>query len=251
MEQPFTGAYAQYYDALFPLDTKELFFYHALLKRNPGPALEIGCGTGTLMIALRALGCDVHGLDCSQAMLERAVQKAHQTGIAVPLYHQAVETMHVPHAFQTIFISSCSFMFITDVQTAQQTLHRLYDQLMPGGQLIITSFLPYQEMMSGLLERQCIHDVVLDEQSQLTVYQTIDYDGARQLRQCVLDCELWRSGTVHKHEQHRFMYRWYGVEELMALIKAADFSDGVAYGDYQMHPVVADTETVIIVAIKK
>lgn len=250
MEQPFTGLYAQHYDVLFPLDTDELFFYQALLKRSPGWVLEIGCGTGTLLIGLCAFGCDVHGLDCSKPMLTRAAHRAHQAGIAIPLYHQACEELNLPCQFQSIIVSSCSFMFVTDYHQAQQTLQRLYKHLAPGGQLITTSFLPYQEMMSGQFERHCIRDVALDASSQLTVYQTVDYDHVRQLRTCVLDFELWRAGIVHQQEQQSFLYRWYGVNELIAMVKAAGFGDITVYGDYQLQPIAADTETVIVVAHK-
>jgi SAM-dependent methyltransferase len=251
MRQPFLGLYATYYDALFPLDETELQFYRYFLQCNPGPALEIGCGTGSLLCALGREGFAVHGLDCSEPMLTIAARKAHQAGIYPDLYHQALETCDVARAFKTIYISSCSFMFITDHVQAQQTLARLYEQVLPGGQLIITSFLPYQEMMSGVLGRQCIHDVALDGQSQLTVYQTVAYDHARHVRTCNLDFELWRSGALCTHEHHTFFYRWYGVEELVAMIKAAGFSDVVTYGDYQLQPIVADAETLIVVARKK
>jgi len=250
MQQPFVGLYATYYDVLFPLDETELNFYCHWARHAQGPVLEIGCGTGNMLCALARNGFEVHGLDCSKPMLDLAARKAHESGLSLQLHHQALEALALPHTFSMISVSSCSFMFLTDYVQAQQTLTRLYDHMSLGGYLLISSFLPYQEMMSGVSGRQCIHDITLDDQSQLTVYQTVTYDSVHHTRTCVLDFELWCSGTIHQQEQHAFLYRWYGVEELMTMIKAAGFCDVAAYGDYQTLPLAADAETVIVVARK-
>ena len=48
---------------------------------KPGKALEIGCGTGTNVILLDALGFDVVGLDISPTAIERAAAKAREVGV--------------------------------------------------------------------------------------------------------------------------------------------------------------------------
>ena len=47
-------------------------FYLEEAKASDGPVLELGCGTGRLVIPLLETCLEVHGLDASAAMLEVA-----------------------------------------------------------------------------------------------------------------------------------------------------------------------------------
>ena len=56
----------------------DMSFYLEEAKAGGGPVLELGCGTGRLLIPLLSTGHDVHGLDSSSAMLEVARRKREQ-----------------------------------------------------------------------------------------------------------------------------------------------------------------------------
>jgi SAM-dependent methyltransferase len=50
---------------------------------GPGPALELGIGTGRVALPLAARGVEVHGIDASAAMVERL--RAKPGGEAIPV----------------------------------------------------------------------------------------------------------------------------------------------------------------------
>ena len=80
MSQVF-DAYAAYYDLLYrDKDYRgEVAYLNRLLEKHaPGSRslLELGCGTGGHALQLARLGHAVHGIDCSETMLERARQEA-------------------------------------------------------------------------------------------------------------------------------------------------------------------------------
>jgi len=50
---------------------------------GPGPALELGIGTGRVALPLAARGVEVHGVDASAAMVERL--RAKPGGEAIPV----------------------------------------------------------------------------------------------------------------------------------------------------------------------
>ncbi len=72
----------QVYDSLtlaeWETSQKDVPFYLAEARIAGGPLLELGCGTGRLLIPLLSTGFEVSGLDASAAMLEVAKQKREQ-----------------------------------------------------------------------------------------------------------------------------------------------------------------------------
>jgi SAM-dependent methyltransferase len=71
---------AKYYDAAYAAksDLVDLPFYLDLAKKSRGPVLEIGCGTGRVLLPIARAGIEIHGVDYSWAMLR--VLKSHLAG---------------------------------------------------------------------------------------------------------------------------------------------------------------------------
>ena len=68
---------AKYYDGAYAAmkDLIDVRFYVDLAKRIGGPVLEIGCGTGRVLLPIARAGITIHGLDSSLAMLGILRQK--------------------------------------------------------------------------------------------------------------------------------------------------------------------------------
>lgn len=76
---------ARTYDASLegtPLLEVDLAFADRLFVR-PGSLVDLGCGTGRLMLRLAARGFDCTGIDLSPGMLEEVRRKAVEAGVAV------------------------------------------------------------------------------------------------------------------------------------------------------------------------
>src|SRR5690242_4255557 len=65
---------AQYYD-VNPTIPEDLAFYKARLPSSSASVLELGCGTGRVLLPLAAMCGFIHGIDQSQAMLTHCLQK--------------------------------------------------------------------------------------------------------------------------------------------------------------------------------
>ena len=65
------GLSAKYYDDAYAVkpDLVDLPFYVDLAKQIGGPILEMGCGTGRLLLPIAHAGIEIHGLDNAPAML--------------------------------------------------------------------------------------------------------------------------------------------------------------------------------------
>jgi ubiquinone/menaquinone biosynthesis C-methylase UbiE len=108
-------------------------FYRDLIQTYGQPVLDVGCGTGRLLLDYLAQGIDIDGVDNSPDMLEICRQKATDLGLAPTLYEQYLETLVLPRHYRTILIPSSTLQLVIDPATVVQSLQRLIAHLLPGG----------------------------------------------------------------------------------------------------------------------
>ena len=65
---------AQYYDLIFGGYDEDLPMWQKLAEEAGGPLLEIGCGTGRLLLPLAQAGYTITGLDLSEVALDAVFQ---------------------------------------------------------------------------------------------------------------------------------------------------------------------------------
>lgn len=111
-------------------------FYLTMIRQFGEPVLDVGCGTGRLLLDYLALGIDIDGIDVSPEMLALCREKGSTLGLAPTHYEGAIETMALPRRYRTIIASSSVLQLITDADAVQRAMARLYAHLLPGGALI-------------------------------------------------------------------------------------------------------------------
>jgi len=84
-------------------------FYRNIILQSGQPALDIGCGTGRLLLDYLAEGIDIDGVDNSPEMLAICREKAQKRGLHPTLFHQSMEALAVPRRYRTIIVPSGSF----------------------------------------------------------------------------------------------------------------------------------------------
>jgi 2-polyprenyl-3-methyl-5-hydroxy-6-metoxy-1,4-benzoquinol methylase len=72
----FYESIAEWYDFIFPADPVQVRFIGSRFKPPEGKILDIGCGTGSLAVALGREGYDVTGIDLDAEMVRLARLKA-------------------------------------------------------------------------------------------------------------------------------------------------------------------------------
>lgn len=99
-----------------------------------GPVLEIGFGTGELLLALAAQGRQVTGLDLSPAMQRITARKMRRRGLWAPRVRGATQRLPFADAAFAAVISTFPAEYILEAATLQE-IHRV---LQPGGRLVIS-----------------------------------------------------------------------------------------------------------------
>ena len=134
-EYEYRGLMAQAWDAIHPHPEQapDRCFYRDLIERHGQPVLDIGCGTGRLLLDYLALGIDADGMDNSPEMLARCRLKAARLGLQPTLYEQHLECIDLPRRYRTILIPTSTLQYVTHAAQALHTLRRIRDHLLPGG----------------------------------------------------------------------------------------------------------------------
>lgn len=116
--------------------------YAAFVREAGGPALELGCGDGDPLLALRRQGLDVEGVDSSADMLERCRARAAREDLTVTLHHQRMERLALERRYRAVFLAGPTFNLLPDDATAEAALHRIREHLADGGTALVPLHVP-------------------------------------------------------------------------------------------------------------
>ena len=105
---------------------------------STGQALELGIGTGRVAIPLAARGVVVHGIEASQAMLDRLRAKPGGADIRVTLGDFSEVTGEGEYALVYIVFSTLYGLLTQDAQVA--CVRQAASRLAPGGVFVVEGF---------------------------------------------------------------------------------------------------------------
>src|SRR4030042_5390012 len=128
------GMMAQTWD-LFRGDTskwEERGCYLDIIRESGEPVLDVGCGTGRLLLDFMSQGVDIDGVDNSPEMLTICREKADAMRLQPMLYENNMVSMKLPRLYQTIIVPSSSFQLVLEPAHAQKAILNLFNHLLPG-----------------------------------------------------------------------------------------------------------------------
>jgi SAM-dependent methyltransferase len=144
MQDDIRAAAAPYYDAN-PTIPDDLAFYRTRLPSADAAMLELGCGTGRVLLPLAAASGSIHGIDRSPAMLARCLQKLQAAGI--PPTKARVARGDITHValgrrFDLIIALYRVFQLLDTEAQVEGLFRCIQAHLAPGGTCILNVFHP-------------------------------------------------------------------------------------------------------------
>ncbi len=212
----------------------ELDFYTKLLHRKKGPFLEAMSGAGRLLIPLLKKGIDIDGLDNSRYMLDECKKICQVDGLHPNLFEQSITKLSLPKKYAGIIIVCGSFQLLAR-EEALKALQLLKNHLLPGGFLVLETFIPWDSIKASIRDDQLLENVVVDlpmrsvtypdnSTLNLTTQVTIYPKEQRELSHCKYE-KYSSVGTLLETEEEDFRLQWYYRYEMELLLEKAGFSE--------------------------
>jgi len=222
-------------------------FYRDIILQRGQPVLDIGCGTGRLLLDYLADGIDIDGVDNSPEMLAICAEKAQKLGLHPTLFQQSMEALDIPRRYRTIIVPSSSFQLVTDPHAATQAMRRFFPHLEPGSILVMPFMILWQgpvtdQTITGawefIAERVRPEDGVL-----IRRWTRSTYHLPEQLEDTEDRYEVVHEGEIITSELYTRApaTRWYTQEQAIRLYEEAGFTNIRMVSEFSQVPAFKKT----------
>ena len=245
----------------FLTDAPELWFYQRAIAQHGQPVLDLGCGTGRLLVPLLAAGVDIDGCDISQDMLDQCRRRALAAGFEPTLSAQSMHEFSLPRTYRTIYICD-SFGLSGSRANDLATLQRCHSHLEPGGALVFTVDAEYTDRDSWdrwlpegrrALPEQWPADaprrLAADGTEHVGRFRTIALDPLNQTYAREVQLEKWRADTLVDSQTYVLRGNMYLKNEVLLMLRVAGFESVTVQGDYAEGQATADHEKLVFTAM--
>lgn len=123
----------EYMSTASPDLDREIDYWARSIEAAGEPVLELGSGTGKVLVPLLERGFDVTGIDTSEDMMARCRAICQRKGLKPQLYEQSMLHFELPRRFKLIILPSGSLSLFTADEDVRSMFRRVVAHLEPGG----------------------------------------------------------------------------------------------------------------------
>jgi len=245
---------ARFYDLENAEFTEDLPFWADLAREQGGPILELGCGSGRVMLHLALEGFEVTGVDSSPAMLALARRRlALRKSIAgrITLLEEDFLRIRLAKTFPLIVLPFNTFAHMTAPQDARAALETFAAHLSPGGRVVLSLPNPipvYGDPPEGMVLERTFYDEALH--TMIQQFSSLRVDRVAQLGHITwIYDEIDPSGTVARTTVPMTL-RYFFPNELASLLEQSGLRLAHLWGDYDRSPFAEDSPVMIAVGAR-
>jgi ubiquinone/menaquinone biosynthesis C-methylase UbiE len=219
------------YDVVYSDIVADIEPYVALLrggdtpsKAGSGPALELCCGNGRLLVPVREAGIACDGLDLDPRMLADLRERLAARSLSATLYEADMRDFSLPKRYVIITIPFNSFLHNLTQADQLRTLRCCRHHLDSGGRLVMNVFQPSLEKLLQGSDEQLFKQLSRDGGT-VRIWDRTEDDHAEQLRHVNRRIEFLDAAGQRTREEHvSFSLRYIFKPEMELLLHVAGFS---------------------------
>ena len=242
--------FARFYDLIYHKvrDGVDNSFYLEKIKNSGGKILEVGTGTGRLLIEALEKGADIYGIDISPAMLE--ILKAKLTGDQLSrISLQNIVDFKSDITYDLIIAPFRVFMHLIGVEEQLNALNNVYKYLNPGGQFIFDLFVPDLKPLIKGLENTVDFEGEYEPGKRVKRIVSTKPDLINQIIDITFRLE-WNDDKSDYIKEWKTPLRFFFRYELEHLIERSQFKDFKISGDFMGNELNHDSKEFIIICRK-
>ena len=139
---------AEFYDTVYErIRSNDIDFFIQYSKLTNGRTLELGCGTGRVLVPTAVSGCNITGIDLSACMLAKCQEKLNEqpkdVQTRVRLIQVNMTSFVTGEQYSLVSIPFRAFQHLISVEQQQSCLECVRQHMIPSGLLILDLFNPF------------------------------------------------------------------------------------------------------------
>jgi len=251
---------AKYYDEAYAADEElaDVPFYLDLAQQTGGPVLELGCGTGRVLLAIARAGIAIDGVDNSLPMLQRLRRK-----LALAPAHDR-ERVSVFEGDMRSFRSQRKYALVIIPFRPLQHMYTVYDQLaalrtavfhlQDGGLVAFDVYYPRFEKINADVGQEVLEMEWRDpaDPGKLVrrYYRKDSHDKIHQNIGLTFIFRTWDGDKLLSEETEGLQMSYYTYPHLRALFMLAGLVVKQEYGSFSKAPLDNNAREMIFVLEK-
>lgn len=239
------------YDLAFDDLNFDIPFWIAEGWNGGGAILEIGCGTGRVLLPLLDAGLDAEGLDDSRSMLDRLRTKAAAQGLRPVVHRKNMHRFRSKRRYRRIFIPFNGFAHAYTQEDQLAVLRCCRRSLEPGGAVVIHMSYPglaYWTGEDGRPELE-IETPIPGTENTLRLFDTRRRDRIRQIQDSIAEYRIvGPGGEILESRKFQVRQRWVYLCEFELLFRCAGFVRWDVYGGFEREPLERDDQQMVAYA---
>jgi SAM-dependent methyltransferase len=242
--------FARFYDLIYHQirDGVDNKFYLGEIKNTKGKVLEVGTGTGRLLIEALENGADIYGIDISPSMLDFLKAKLNaedQQRISL----QNIVDFKLNIKFDLIIAPFRVFMHLTEKEEQLNALNNVHSHLKPGGKFIFDVFIPDLKPLIKGLDNVTDFEGEFEPGNRVKRIVSTNPDLINQIININFRFE-WNKGITDFSKEWKTPMRFFFRFELEHLIERSKFSKYHIAGDFQWNELNNDSKEFVITCTK-
>ncbi len=247
------AAIPELYDLEHAEFSDDLPLYLNIAEAVGDPVLELGCGTGRVLLPLAEAGFRVTGLDRSAPMLQRARAMATAAGVAGSVsLHEAdmADADRVPGGpFGLVLVPLNGLLHLTEPGAQRAALTAMRRALDPRGQLVLDLFNPAPEALRAF-DRTVVHEGMwtLPDGTRADKFGSRRLHASRQRIETDLWYDLLDANDGLRRVRTSYAMRYVHRAELELMLELAGFAEWEIYGSYDLDPFDDASDRLLVLA---
>lgn len=209
---------------------------------DDGLILEMGCGTGNLTELLAFRGYDMIGMDNSEEMLQRAIEKRQESGMDILYLLQDMRELELYGTVKAVVSLCDSINYITEYEDLVKVFRLVNNYLDPGGIFIfdLNTEYKYREIVGK--------QTIAETREECSFIWENEYDEEFRINEYELTLFVRQEGELFRRYEEVHCQRAYSVKEVTEALLEAGMIPVVMYEAFTKEPVKENSERIYVIA---